>query len=252
MIIPVDSLEAVKPLLDTLIRPGSLIFLDVDDTVITPQDAIFRANSPHARFIDELKAKNKEARPEDQALFLKWLGHWRRVRPVMLVEKNWPQVTQEWQTAGALVYGLTKVDTKACGPIENMPKWRAEELAKMGIEFTQSCKGIAEGVLPIPAVDKEDGAHFHKGIFLTGCLEKEVVLGHALAKLKPSQPIVIIDDRLTILEKLDYVFGQQYPLKLYHYQKAGQLIGNYDPKLAAHQMALFRQGKWISDQAFKS
>jgi hypothetical protein len=130
-LIVASTLQEVQEALSKL-QADAVIFIDVDDTLITPLSKIFRAKSSYRFLIDDLK-KNRENFPNFEMI----LSHWRLQRKTILVSPQWPELMNVLKKTHP-VYALTKMETGAIGDIPSMENWRYEELKDKGIFFTSS------------------------------------------------------------------------------------------------------------------
>src|SRR5579872_3560010 len=102
------------------IPQNAIIFMDIDDTIITPVSKTFR-KPPYNHLIDEIK-KNKDEYQNYEEI----VSNWRLQRKAMVIDKDWPQLLSNLKEK-FMVYGLTKMDTGKFGNIESMEKWRHQE-----------------------------------------------------------------------------------------------------------------------------
>jgi len=239
-IITLHTLSEMHEVLSTL-QKKAVIFIDVDDTLITPESKVFRSKSPFRTIIDQIK-KQGDKIPNVETI----LSHWRLQRKVTLVSEKWPSFIERLKKNYS-VYALTKLETGKVGAIPSMEKWRYEELKEKGITFTLSCPGISEGVLvenssaPYPAT-------FYKGIFITGSFNKSDVLAAFIKTQRPPQ-VVLIDDRLEFLEDAIEECNRQSLHFLGILFRGVDLIpGDPDPKIATFQhQYLLDHAQWIED-----
>lgn len=185
----------------------SLIFIDVDDTIITPVSKAFRVPA-HCQIIDQIK-ENKGFYPNYELI----ISHWRLQRKIQLVDPLWPELIEKLKE-NHRVFGLTKMDTGKFGIIPSMESWRHEELQQLGIEFSQDQR-LFEHILP-KNLNYVNPPSFYKGIFFTGSASKSDVISLYQEKLlgsSSSLPISLIDDRLeqildiqTLCQKLNTPF----------------------------------------------
>jgi hypothetical protein len=240
-IITATTLSDVKKAFVNL-SEGAVIFIDVDDTLITPQSKVFRSSSPFRAIIDQIK-KKRDKIPNVEKI----LSHWRLQRKIMLVSDEWPAFINTLKKHHA-VYALTKLETGRVGAISSMEQWRYDELKGQGITFTPLCPGIAEGILvensanPYPAT-------FYKGIFMTGSFNKSDVIAAFLKAGRPPQ-IVLIDDRPEYLsDAIAECNRQSLPFLGILFKGLERLSGTPDPKVAEFQKALLlEQGEWVEDK----
>lgn len=224
------------------IPEGSVIFIDVDDTLITPKSKLFRHSSPYRNLIDELKKHAKK-----YANFDSILSHWRLQRKSMLVAEEWPAFIESLKKK-YLVYALTKMNSGSIGDIPSMEKWRYDELIGKGISFTPSYNSISEGVL-VSDSSQSSPATFYKGIFITGSLNKGKVL-HAYFKSQHPPLIVLIDDRPEYLQDAIEECEKESISFLGILYKGMELIpGVPDPNVAELQKEyLFEKAQWLEDE----
>lgn len=240
-IITAYTLSVVEDALTNL-PEGTVIFIDVDDTLITPQSKFFRSTSPFRNLIDQIKQQR------DQIPKVEWIvSHWRLQRKTILVSDEWPQLIDTLKKSYP-VYALTKLDTGRVGVIPSMEKWRYEELKGKGITFTPSCPGISEGIL-VEDPSQSFPATFYKGIFMTGSFNKADVLAGFLKTQCPPQ-IVLIDDRPEYLQDAVEECTRQSLRFLGILFKGVELIpGEPDPQIAQFQKHhLLTDAQWIEDE----
>jgi len=210
----------------------TLIFLDVDDTLITPVSTTFRA-PPYNQLIDQIK-NNKLDYPN----FAEIVSNWRLQRKIMLLDKNWPAVIDQLKLNFS-VYGLTKMDTGRFGNIESMEKWRTNELGSFGVMFSDDMN-VPEGVI--------NGASFYKGMFMTGPSTKGQTLDYYLQYL-PTQHIVLVDDKVDYLKDVQN-FCNEHFIKFTGilFQGLQELPGQPNPDIAAIQKRyLIENAHWLED-----
>lgn len=220
--------------------PGSVIFIDVDDTVITPKSLLFHYESPHRTLIDKMKA-NRDQYPNFEVI----ISRWRLGRKSMLVHPEWPALLKELQSQH-YVYALTQLQTGKVGEIPLMEEWRYNELSRMDLTFTPEFEGMSEKLIlertPYPAT-------FYRGIFITGSATKNEVMRALFKAYKPPHA-VIIDDRLQSVEDGEAaceVFD--IPFLGIYYRGIELIPGIPDEKVAAYQIQqLIEKGRWVEDE----
>lgn len=210
----------------------TIIFVDIDDTVITPVSKTFRS-PPYNQLIDEIK-KNKERYTHYEAI----LSQWRLQRKVMLIDEDWP-ATLETLKKHYRVYGLTKMDTGALGAIASIEHWRYAELKSLGIEFSN------DGTIPQELIHN---ASFYKGLFFTGPNSKSQTLLYFLEYLNGST-FVMIDDRKEHIEDIRQLCQEHsIPFIGIHVKALDQLKDRPDPAIAALQKQyLIEHLLWLED-----
>lgn len=237
--IAVQQIEEIRP----HIPPNATVFVDVDDTLITPASLAFAFGSPVRTMIDELKAKRDQF-PDYEDI----LSHWRLNRSVRLVEEGWPLYLAELRRRQS-VFGLTQMDTGRLGGIPSMEKWRAEELARLGLTFTEE-EGQEPQVLVECTVEKPCPGTVYKGIFITGSHTKGAVIQAFFARYRV-ESLVLIDDRLHHLDDVGAICREAHiPFKGLLYKGVEGIAGTPDLAVAAFQkQQLFEQKQWLEDKA---
>lgn len=213
---------------------SKVLFLDVDDTLITPCASSFRAPAGKS-LIDQLK------QALCQVNLPAIISAWRLQRKVRLVHPQWPAYLQRWRQAFP-VHGLTKMDTGRYGHIESMEVWRGQELTRLGLQFSQEAPSPT--ILPNSAL--------HQGVYLTGPGTKAQILEAYCAACSPKH-IVVVDDRIEQLQALK-IWCQQHHQSacLILFKGARILSGSFDPQIAFFQKycLLFHQ-RWLEDAQAK-
>ncbi len=187
-IVELKDLSSVKDKIDKD-GTGSVIFVDVDDTILTPKSKMFRSSSPYYDFIEQIK-KERDRIPDVDAI----LSSWRLTRKVILVSGDWPRFVNEAKKSGYSVYALTRMTSGAIGNIEKMEEWCYQELKSFGITFSSTYRNKAESTIIPASSSSQSAALFYNGIFLTGDHDKHDVIKTFLESHYPSK-IILIDDR---------------------------------------------------------
>ncbi len=219
------------------IPQNAIIFIDIDDTIITPVSKTFR-RAPYNKLIDAIK-KNKEQYQNYEEI----ISNWRLQRKVMLIDENWPTILQQLKEKFA-VYGLTKIDIGKFGNIDSMEKWRYQELESLGIQFSNQLD-LSDNTV--------NGAAFYKGIFMTGVNSKSQTLLHYLQYLK-TDTIVMLDDRVEYLEDIG-LFCEKNAMQFVGILFRGleQFCDTQDPSVALFQKEfLIKHAEWLEDEEASS
>lgn len=219
------------------LQKDTVIFIDIDDTVITPASKTFR-KPPYNKLIDDIK-KHKDQYKN----YAEILSNWRLQRKVMLVDKNWPDELAKMKNRFK-VYGLTKMDSGSLGNIPSMERWRYNELRSLHIEFSES--NIADSY--------EAGASFYKGIFMTGHNSKSATISYYLPYLKEMKMLVMIDDRQEHLEDIEK-FCTEHSIKFLGilFDGMANLDGEAGSAVAEFQKRyLIEHAEWLEDEEAKS
>lgn len=213
----------------------ALIFLDVDDTIITPKSVTFR-KPPYNQMIDRIKA-NKN----NYDNFEEIVSNWRLQRKVMLIDEEWAQVLNTLKNDYS-VYALTQMNTGQFGNIDSVEDWRYKELKSLSIEFSDNEK------LTIFSPAKKDDAVFYKGIFITGNHSKSGTLAK-FSKALQANFIVFVDNRKDHLKDVkEYCEKNKIGFLGILFDGLKNLSGEPDPKLAEFQeQYLIENAQWLED-----
>ncbi|MDX1924111.1 MAG: DUF2608 domain-containing protein [Rickettsiaceae bacterium] len=160
------------------IPQNSIIFVDIDDTIITPESKTFR-RAPYNKLIDGIKKHKSKYKNYEEIV-----SNWRLQRKPMLIDPNWPDTLLALKKKYRL-YGLTKMDTGKFGNINSMEEWRYKELQSLGITFSN------DNTVPQVSINN---ASFYRGLFITGANSKSQTILYYLKYLE-AKTFVMIDDR---------------------------------------------------------
>jgi hypothetical protein len=233
MIQTLYQLECVDKIIGAM-EQRAHIFLDVDDTLITPKAKAFRA-PPTCHMIDNIKAC-KDTLPNYKTI----LSNWRLQRAPMLVEEAWPKMIKKWREKGHWVFALTHMDTGAFGAIPSMEQWRFNELKALGICFSDaSC---------LYGDDTKQKKAF-EGIFITGPLSKTDILSALNLSTLQQKPLIFLDDRLEQIQRMDdFCVHNAIQSHCIHYRGVDNCPGQPDAALASFQEQWLRQKAiWLED-----
>ncbi len=255
-IVALSTAGAVLETLCSLVPQNSalashtILFVDIDDTLITPQSKAFRIGAGH-NLIDQIKQDKDSHKHFDMIL-----SQWRLTRRIMLLDPEWPAVLEALQ-AQFQVYGLTKVDTGAFGLIASMEEWRYQELKSLGLIFSahpQMEQSAINHRVQTQNSRSQNQPIFYQGIFMTGALSKGQVLDRYQRFLK-AQQVILIDDRIEYLHEVEafckknaiafmgILFEGVRALKEREQQPADPLVVAFQKKyLLEHQ-------QWLEDEA---
>jgi hypothetical protein len=211
----------------------SIIFVDIDDTIITPVSKTFR-KAPYNKLIDDIKKDQSKYKNYEEIV-----SNWRLQRKAMLIDSDWLNTLLELKKQYR-VYGLTKMDTGKFGNINSMEEWRYNELQSLGITFFDD-NTIPQGFI--------NNAAFYKGLFITGSNSKSQTLLHYLKYLN-TDTFVMIDDRAEHLEDIKQ-FCDKSSIKfigiLFDGLEKFKDIPKHDVALL-QKSYLIEHAKWLEDE----
>lgn len=234
-----ETADSAAKIYDLIIKnaPDDVsIFIDVDDTIITPKSKTFK-KPPYNKMIDRIK-ENKSNYDNYEEI----VSNWRLQRKVILIDEEWVEVINKLK-AEFPVYALTQMNTGEFCNILSMQDWRYKELKSLGIEFSDN-----EELAACNSGQKDD-AICYKGIFITGNHSKSGTLSKFSEELNASF-IVFIDDREKHVEDVrDYCKKNNIGFLGILFDGLKHLMGEPDPKLAAFQeLYLIENAKWLEDE----
>lgn len=240
-IITTSDIEEVSQLLAQY-DDRAIVFLDIDDTIITPKSNAFRTTSPYRHLIDEIKLNRNKIRNFDAIM-----SSWRLNRKVMLVSEQWPTIIEGAKKSGIFIYALTQKDSGRSGSMESIEEWGYQELKSLGIEFTYEFRDQESSIL-LPG-GPTAAATFHKGIFTTGGFGKEMVVRKILEDIDPAV-VVVVDDRSDHVNKIGKMCDDSnvsYLGIIFRGVDRFEAIPN--PEVAEYQKKhLLDKGEWLEDE----
>ncbi|WP_410528116.1 DUF2608 domain-containing protein [Rickettsia oklahomensis] len=242
-IIPTYSVDSVtmKNLLPK-IDANTLVLVNIDNTIITPQSKLFRYQDNSyinfTKYLYSLAVHNSSVNKTIAQL----IEH----RQMMLVESKWIDLINKMKQQGAMVLGLQEI-TPPCNLIENYEGWLYTLLYKLNIHFTNKVND--KDVFRFNPSDA-GGPIFYLGIIFTGNINKVKTLIEFL-KIIPKQPtkIVIFANNKKDLENMDS-YLRMVDIEYYGIEYLGwtRLPGSPDHQIAELQQdVLLNTGQWLED-----
>ena len=219
----------------------TFIFIDIDDTIITPVSHAFRTKSPYKTMIDELKA-SPHLFPNHERI----LSAWRLQRKVMLTDTSWPALLESLRRKYK-TFALTKMESGHVGNISSMEEWRYTELQELNIFFTPELKDSAK--IQEKLFHKNRSGIFWKGIFITGSLKKSDVL-EAIFSYHIPEKVIFIDDREDQIEDVANACTRHaISFVGILYKGVSQIPGQTNHRLADFQKKyLLEKEIWLEDE----
>ncbi|XVN42105.1 MAG: DUF2608 domain-containing protein [Candidatus Rickettsia vulgarisii] len=213
---------------------NTIIFVDVDGTIITPSSKTFRT-PPYNKMIENIRRDKDKYKQYEQII-----SNWRLQRKVILLDNNWPDIVKQLQDT-YLVYGLTKMDIGKFGNIESMEEWRYQELKSLGVSFSMNDN------LP---KNEQEGSIFYKGIFFTGDSPKSQTLEKYTQYLPKFDSLVMIDDRSDNLEDIgNFCNKHSINCRTILFSGLEKLQDRQDPDIANFQQQhLIEECQWLEDE----
>jgi len=239
----INSYEQALPELQN-IDSQTLVLFDVDDTLITSQDALARTSNFPWNFKLSLftnypwliNSKNFE---------MIWSKMWQQA-PRVLIEPDIVSYIHDMQDKHAIVLALTSMESGSYGVIKNMPEWRYAMLKNMGIVFSKQHANTTFTKLP---TYRNHHPVLYNGILCANQQNKGLVLDAFLiyCECKPSK-IISFDDDINALKAIGKTC-KKYAVSfvLFHY-KSNKLPNTWSSQKALQQFKyLIDENRWVHD-----
>ena len=243
----IDRLWDIEP----DVAPGTLVLLDVDETLVIFSDLMLRGEA-RAQRREMLKAGSKDRQQQ-----LRMWSIAAKEAQVELIEPTVGVLLRRLRQKGALVLGLTCCPIQSIGVIEDMGLWRIRHLQQLGIDFSLGLPidfPIRTRAPLIAGKEPQGQAWYRRGIIFTADREKGLVL-HSFLDLTGYRPskIIFVDDLLPFVKSVEQsarLLG--LPFQGFHYRGAKRLRKPIDPRVYdAQKEALIQERRWLSDREAK-
>lgn len=223
----------------------TVIFIDIDDVVITPEDWSLRSCDRKNPFkiIHFLLSKINSEDIDEKSFFQDRLSTLYISRKVMLVETLLPIYLNKLQKLGYQIIGITQINTGKCGKLDSVENWRIVELRKFSINFEKLNSYFdKKRIYPFPYF------FIKGGIIFTDKLSKGDCIRDFLNENTKIKRVILIDDLLRnhkdVIKKIDI---SKIIFTGYHYVLAKKIPCNIVLEEANSQLKkLLEEGIWIS------
>jgi len=222
------------------IDKDTIIFIELDDTLVMPQSKMFSFDSnPYRIFLSNLVSLG-----EKSPIYLQAVANWFGQRKVKLVEEGWIDFISRARDKGAKIYGICSM------PIHliNIEEKRLKELKDLGIIFDSKINNAEELVIKreLPWFAK-----FYKGIIFNGPYTKpETILElFKVINLMPKKLITFTNTKYEIraVDKALRRFNMYFKSVLYLGSR--EVTGRPEDEIVRFQQReLIEKGKWHEDE----
>lgn len=226
----------------------TVIFLDIDDVIITPTDDILKScggKNPFKviKFFHQKIALSLPTQVRDY--YLERLGTLYLSRKVELTELDLDKIVQTFILEGYTVIGITGVNLGKCGRISSIQDWRVSELANFGITFDPQLDWHNEK-------DSFD-CIYNSGIIFAGSQPKARCISMILRKNPKFKNIILVDDQIGNLKNTASMLSKlQLNFQGFHYVGAKDKPCKLDLQVADFQwLNLMENNVWLSDMEVK-
>lgn len=246
-IIPTYSINSVtiKNLLPKIDK-GSIVLINIDDTIITPKSKMFSYKSPYKGFISDLNSAKKYNSNADQLIINLILN-----RQVALVEEDWLNFIKILEDKGALVFGFTKTE-QVLRKVEDFRQRKYQQLSEFGIKFTD--KYNDKEVFNFDDNDRSSPSFYH-GIIFTDVLSNALTLKNFIniSNGYSFNNIIVFSNKKPELIEIANAFSD-IEISYYgiEYLAVNERNETPEPNIVKFQQdMLFKTGKWVEDDVAK-
>lgn len=221
------------------IDKNTIIFIELDDTLIMPQSNMFSFDSnPYRMFLSNLVSLG-----ETSPTYTKAAANWFGQRKVKLVEEGWVDFISRARIKGAKIYGICSMPLY----LANIEEKRLKELTDLGINFDNKINNSEELVIKHEFLWF---SRFHKGIIFNGPYSKhETILElFKIANLSPEKLITFanIKHEVKAVDKALRRFNMYFKSILYLGSR--EVTGRPNAEIVKLQQSeLIEKGKWYED-----
>jgi len=227
-----------------LASSNTLILFDVDDVLITSPDYFARGHLPWWIGIRLLFAFPEFLKEE---VTERLHGLMFQKAPRVLIELQVVDIINNLKNQGALVIGLTSMESGGYGVVTSMPLWRADMLKGLGIVFSQKYPNQVYTELP---AHRNNYPVLFEGILCTNQQPKGAVLAAFLDtnNLDPAN-IIFFDDSMSNLQSVGKTCAEHnIPCTLFQYRGAERFSNTLDMASVIKQIGiLLHEQRWVSD-----
>lgn len=252
---PISEINSFKQVEDYLklndsLQEGTLLVLDIDDVLITPEDLICKSENKKAfeRFIKPIT----DLPEKEQIKFLSIILSGRKVKRV---EHSTVEILKRLEEKGIKIIALTNGWTGEYGIISSLENLKLKELKNLGYDFSNTFIDLpSKKFTNFSSKDPKRFPVYKKGVLWTCNLPKGEVLSEFLkyAKYKPKK-IIFIDDKVKHLTSVEeYCKKNNIEFQGFQYKNLSANTSSIDEKIVKIQIDnLIKKKSWISDKMAK-
>lgn len=197
----------------------TLVIFDVDMVLIQPSDPAYQMANIK-RYGSIAKKVMNQIPPEKQMVFLSLMTV---ASKSILIDERLPCFLQELTQRGIPTIALTANLTGKLGSIQNMEKWRVEDLKRLGIDFSPSAPCHSPILFDqLPAYRGSYSSYLDGVLFVNGTVisKGDLLLSYLSQTGLTPNKVVFVDDREDNLKSLDLAIQKlSYPIEYvgFHY-----------------------------------
>jgi hypothetical protein len=222
----------------------TLVLWDVDQTLLTPNDAILKPK--WEKRLDQWLGGKKfivDESGKTRYVFREILMS----APHSLLEERSVSFIQSLQIREIPTIAFSAAPGGKIGKIDSFVDWRIDELNRFGFDFSSSFAGVETLQLPKDA-DIEYPPIYKSGVLITSLHDKGPVLLNFFKKLNwTPKKVIFIDDQMGNIESVVQSLEGVTEAIGIHYTAASVLPSDLDEEVAKEQVTHFiKTGEWNS------
>ena len=242
-IVSTDDLSKIEHLLEEA-DEQTLVLLDVDQTLLTPDDPILKPKWD--KLLDQWLGGKKfivDASGNTRYIFRELLMR----APHSLIDPQSPALVQRLQSKSVPVIAFSAAVGGKIGNVESFIDWRIDELRRFGFDFQSAFPNLQPLQLPKDP-HMECPPVYKSGVLLTSLHDKGDVLRNFLKEIHwTPQKVIFIDDQLSNVQSVAASLEGLIPTIGIHYTGASPLPCELEEQTAKQQVDHFlNTGEWVS------
>ena len=243
VVVEAPSLETIEKELKNL-DENSLVVLDVDYTLIVPNDRILSAcgEEHFQKFLRKLREMGNQGEILGSKIALQ--------SRVSLIDERIHHILEFLKQKNIKVIALTAMQTGKYGQIPSVEEWRVNQLRSVGIDLSWAFPNVDSVVLEEIEGGKGTLPVFKQGILASAKYPKGEVLVTFLRRMqwRPSK-IYFVDDRMEFINSVEIELDKEnIPHVSFHYTTVTDRPCQLDEQLADFQFNhLLEKGEWLND-----
>ncbi|PIS00703.1 MAG: hypothetical protein COT84_06125 [Chlamydiae bacterium CG10_big_fil_rev_8_21_14_0_10_35_9] len=248
--ISTNNFAYIEEIIEKEADENTLVLWDVDQTLITPKDAILKPK--WNKLLDQLMGGKKVIKDESgnkRYIFREILMHAEH----SLLDNGLPSFVEKLQKKGIPTIAFTAAPGGKIGEVDSFIDWRIDELKKFGFDFSHSFPDTQLLNLPKDE-DKEFPPVYKSGVLITSLHDKGPVLTNFFAQLGwTPKKVIFIDDQESNIESVASSLDGQVQTIGIEFTGAADLPSKVDESVGKYQVDHFQEtGEWISQNQAES
>lgn len=207
-----DALAPIRQPADGALRQSDWFVFDVDHVLTQPADPACQRQTLERYWYHSIRALLGLTRAQKDVAFTLLVSLSRST----LIESDAPATIRALQDAGASCIALTSALCGRVGAIDDVARWRVDELRQLGIDFARSAPRGGPQDYPQYGIKGGYSPCYREGVLFTHGQYDSVSKGELLAHFLqhnglPVESLTFIDDSTENLESVRSNITRQYP-----------------------------------------